>query len=75
MGRGRGMVIKEQIKTHMDKAKVEQDPGWEVELGGAGSSGVGEMETTVLEQQLKKSFFTNTNNQSLAVIINKNNHS
>ena len=38
----------------MDKAKGVQDHGWEVGMGGAGSSGMENMETTVLDQQLKK---------------------
>ena len=38
-------------KGPMDKAKGEKDWGWEVGVGGAGESGGGKMETTVLEQQ------------------------
>ena len=45
---------------HMNQDKREEDPGWEVGMArawggrGGGGSGEGKMETTVLEQQLKK---------------------
>ena len=38
----------------MDKTKGWQDQGWEVGMAGVGGSGGGEMETSVLEQQLVK---------------------
>ena len=40
-------------KGHMDKAKGWQDRGWEVRMGGVGSIGWGQIQTTVLERQLK----------------------
>ena len=38
----------------MDKAKEGQDQGWEVGMAGVEGSSRGKMETTVLEQQYKK---------------------
>ena len=36
-------------KGSIDKVKGEKDWGWEVRMSGAGESGGGKMETTVLE--------------------------
>ena len=41
-------------KGHMDKAKGGQDRGWEVGTAGVVGSDGEKMETTVLEEQLKK---------------------
>ena len=41
-------------KGHMDKTKAVQDQEWEVGMAGVRGSGGEEMETAVLEQQLKK---------------------
>ena len=38
----------------MDKPKGVWDQEWKVGMAGVGRSGRGEMETTILEQQLKK---------------------
>ena len=57
MGRKGGRVVRNMYKGHMDKTRggritVRSGDGW-----GGGGSGWGKMETTVLEQQLKKRFW------------------
>ena len=47
-------MSRNMYKGPMDKAKVGKDGGWEVGVGRAGKSCSGKMETTILEQQLKK---------------------
>ena len=50
------MVFRNIYKGRMGKAKGGSDQWWEVGVAGRGVGGVGgrEMETTVLEQHLKK---------------------
>ena len=55
-GKG-GRVFRNIYRGHMDKTKKGQDQGWEVGMAGVGESRGGKMETTVLEQQLKKKKF------------------
>ena len=56
-------------KGNMDKAKGGWDWGWEVGMAGVGGSGGGKMETTVLEQQLKKERKKNSNFRNRPVLV------